>query len=300
MREYDYMVSVFMLTYQHANYIRQALDSVLMQKVNFRYEIVIGDDCSSDGTQEILLEYKERYPDKIHLMLNKRNIGATGNSIRVLKHCRGKYIAILEGDDFWTDDRKLQIQVDFLEQNPEYSACYHHTDVIGNDKKRCRTYKMARYDIDGYDRYFANIPSLPAPSFMMRNIYLENDYYRYYRTRFVGDRITQALLLKHGKIKYIDKKMCTYRFITNGSSSYSSQSNVIRQRDYIQALKIQREIVPEKYYDTISEIILQRYKDVMQSLLGDRKYKEVLVYWWSDLTGKEKIKFIRRIIGRSI
>lgn len=294
MIDYDYKVSVHMLAYQHASYIRQALDSILMQKVDFRYEIVIGDDCSTDGTQDILKEYKKKYPDKIHLILNKKNIGTIGNSVRVIKHCRGKYIACLEGDDFWTDDRKLQIQIDFLDQNPEYAACYHYTNVIGNDKKLCKTYRMARYDINSYDQYFSEIPSLPTASLVMRNIFHENDYFYYFQTKYIGDRIVQALILKHGKIKYIDRTMCTYRFITNGTYSYSSQSYFIRQKDYIQALKMQREIAPIKYYPIVTNLITRIQKDLIISLISVGSYKNVLLYWWNDLVIKEKINIMSK------
>lgn len=290
--EYDCMVSVHMLVYQHAGYIRQALDSVLIQKVNFRYEIVIGDDCSTDGTQDILKEYKKKYPDKIHLLLNKKNIGAIGNSKRVKKHCRGKYIAYLEGDDFWTDDTKLQIQVDFLEQNPEYAACYHGANVIGNDKKHYKIYRMARYDINSFEQYFSTNPSLPTASLVMKNIFLENDYFHYYKTKFIGDKILHVLILKHGKIKYIDRTMCTYRFITNSTNSYSSQSFYIRQRDYLKALEIQREIAPESCYGIITKIITKNQANMIKSLTADRLYRDALHYWWIELDIKEKINLL--------
>ena len=129
------IVSFRVSTYMHAQYIRQCLDGILMQQTTFPYEIVIGEDESTDGTREICIEYAKRYPDKIRLFLHKR-----GNNIKIdgqptpkfqgiysMYMCRGKYQAMCEGDDYWTDPYKLQKQVDFLENNPDYGLV--HTDL---------------------------------------------------------------------------------------------------------------------------------------------------------------------------
>ncbi|MFC0517940.1 glycosyltransferase family 2 protein [Mucilaginibacter angelicae] len=126
----DLMVSVCCTTYNHKEFIGQAIESFLMQETSFRYEIVIGDDCSTDGTTEILRSYKEKYPDKIKLILPEKNRGAHLNTINTLNACEGKYIALCDGDDYWTNPQKLQKQVDFLENNPEYIICCHYTRVI--------------------------------------------------------------------------------------------------------------------------------------------------------------------------
>ena len=115
-------VSVCIITYMHEKYISQALDSVFMQKTNFDFEVIVGEDASTDGTREILLEYKEKYGDKLVLVLHDENVGVSKNSISVQKKVRGKYIASLEGDDFWTDEYKLQKQYDILEKYPQYSG----------------------------------------------------------------------------------------------------------------------------------------------------------------------------------
>lgn len=124
------IVSVAMLAYNHEKYIKQALDSVLMQNVNFIYEIVVGEDCSTDNTRVILLEYKKRFPDKINLILHEKNVGMHNNSVIVRRACRGKYRANCEGDDYWTDPYKLQKQVDFLESHPEYIGTAHKVQIV--------------------------------------------------------------------------------------------------------------------------------------------------------------------------
>lgn len=131
----DLMVSICCTTYNHKPFITQAIESFLMQQTNFQFEIVIGNDCSTDGTAEILQSYKEKYPEKINLMPSKKNVGAHQNMINTNKACKGKYIALCEGDDYWTDAHKLQKQVDFLENNPEYIMCCHYTRVVDADDK---------------------------------------------------------------------------------------------------------------------------------------------------------------------
>src|SRR5262245_58120103 len=121
----DPLVSVDMITYQHAPFIKEALDSVLMQKVNFPYEICLGEDGSADGTREICLDYARRHPDKIRLFLRNRTNPARNrfkapymhNAAATFDACRGKYIALLEGDDYWIHPHKLQMQVDQLESD---------------------------------------------------------------------------------------------------------------------------------------------------------------------------------------
>ena len=118
-------VSVFMITYNHEKYIAEALDSILMQETDFDFDIVIGEDCSTDATRRIVLEYSRKYPDKIKLLLHNVNVGFISNLMYVLEACTGKYVAMCEGDDYWTDPFKLQKQVDFLEANKEYVLSTH-------------------------------------------------------------------------------------------------------------------------------------------------------------------------------
>ena len=97
------LVSVFMMTYNHEKYISEAIEGVLMQNTNFDFDIVIGEDCSTDNTRQIILDYQRKYPGKFKLLLHKENIGAMANQMAVLQACSGKYIAMCEGDDYWID-----------------------------------------------------------------------------------------------------------------------------------------------------------------------------------------------------
>jgi glycosyltransferase involved in cell wall biosynthesis len=124
------MLSVCCITYNHKQFIGEAIDGFLMQKTNFPFDVVIGDDCSTDGASEIIDAYKEKYPDKIKVIRGSKNVGAHENMRNTIKACTGKYIALCDGDDYWTDPNKLQKQVDFLERNNEYVMCCHYTRVI--------------------------------------------------------------------------------------------------------------------------------------------------------------------------
>src|ERR1700739_2391661 len=112
------LISVCMITYNHEKYIAQAIESVLAQKTNFPVELVIGDDYSTDSTRKICLDYKKKHPDILKLRFPDKNMGMMPNFIANLKECDSRYIALLEGDDYWTDPYKLQKQFDFLEANP--------------------------------------------------------------------------------------------------------------------------------------------------------------------------------------
>jgi Glycosyl transferase family 2 len=122
-------LSVAMITYNHARFIRQAIESVLAQKVNFDYEIVIGEDCSTDGTRAIVTDLSRRYPSRIVPLLRKRNLGGPRNFLGTLATCRGQYLALLEGDDYWICTNKLQKQVDFLDAHPNWNICCSRAQV---------------------------------------------------------------------------------------------------------------------------------------------------------------------------
>ena len=136
------LVSVFMITYQHALFIKEAIDSVLMQEVDFRYEICIGEDGSTDGTREICLEYARKHPDKIRLFLRNRSNHARNaftapymfNTAATFDACRGKYIALLEGDDYWLSPHKLQTQVKQLEADSSLAASCHYAACLHEAK----------------------------------------------------------------------------------------------------------------------------------------------------------------------
>ena len=138
------LVSIRTSAYNHGPYIKQCIEGVLMQRTNFPFEYIIGEDFSNDETREIVFEYAKKYPDVIRVITADYNVGSKANGRRCIRACRGKYMAICEGDDYWTDPLKLQKQVDFLEDNSEYGMCYtkvqyYHQElqVLAKWKRRC-------------------------------------------------------------------------------------------------------------------------------------------------------------------
>ena len=129
------LVSIVCITYNHKDYINQTIESFLMQKTNFTYEIVIGEDCSTDGTRQIVFEYEKKYDDIIRVITSDSNVGMRENGTRSRLACKGKYIAVCDGDDYWTSANKLQRQVDFMEANPDYSLCFHDAIMLWDDKR---------------------------------------------------------------------------------------------------------------------------------------------------------------------
>jgi glycosyltransferase involved in cell wall biosynthesis len=137
------LVSVKMITYNHAPFIAQAIEGVLQQKTNFPFELVIGEDCSTDGTREIVFEYQKKHPDIIRVITSDSNVGTKKNSRRTSKACRGKYLAYCEGDDYWQSPDKLQKQVDYLESHPDCGLVFTDYDFYYNSAKR--TVKNVNY-----------------------------------------------------------------------------------------------------------------------------------------------------------
>lgn len=223
------MVSVIMLTYNHEKYIRQAIDSVLMQKVDFDYEILIGDDASTDGTVRILQEYKKKYPDIIKLYLNEVNIGATHNAYNLLINAKGKYLATCEGDDYWTDSNKLNIQILFLENNKNLIGCTHYFTVVdkkGNKYDDQYLSWIKQKDIFGINDFNGMVlPGQPS-TFVRRNI-IENNKnkfkYLYKIHPYVGDKVLLLIFLFNGDFGLIRKNMSCYRKSYTDNNSITSR-----------------------------------------------------------------------------
>ncbi len=208
-------LSVAMITYNHERFIAQALESVLAQQVNFDYEIVIGEDCSTDRTREILMDFRRRYPDKIVPLLRERNLGAMENFKGTLAACRGKYLAILEGDDYWKCTDKLQRQVDFLDAHPDFAMCCSRAEMVDEDGAEA-------------DRIW---PSRPAGAYGLEDLLAENFIatcsvlYRgdaigalpaWFHKMKLGDWPLHVLVARSGKIWLMDDVVATYRMHAGG------------------------------------------------------------------------------------
>ncbi len=143
------VVSVHMITYNHEPYIRQAIEGVMMQRTDFEFELIIGEDASQDKTREICFEYQKRYPDKIRVLWWHENVGKFGGNLRrVTAHCRGEFIALCEGDDYWIDPLKLQKQVDVMRRFPAVGYCVTGAKVkceVPRDHPRVKSYNILKW-----------------------------------------------------------------------------------------------------------------------------------------------------------
>ena len=214
------LVSIIVPTYNHAQYIRQALDSILEQKTEFPYEILVGDDASSDGTQDILWEYAQRYPDKFRLFLREKNLGASRNVYELLMAANGTYLATCEGDDYWCDEEKLQIQISYLQEHPDISGCVHKHRIVdeqGNTRKNQRLEWVRHKPVFTLEDFQGIYLPGQYATFVRRNVFLnrETDYSVIYKAhQMVADRTAMMLYLLAGDIVYIDRVMSCYRKVT--------------------------------------------------------------------------------------
>lgn len=237
-------LSVSITTYNHEKYIAQALESVLNQKTSFDFEIILGEDDSIDGTREICKKYASDHPDKIKLFLNDRknviyiNGKPTGrwNFINNLKHAKGDYIALLEGDDYWTDPLKLQKQVDFLDSHPDCAISFHNVEVIYENHPE-KNHLFHRSDIKKVHTLRDIIPCnfISTCSTVFRNRLFE-DFPGWFYSIPMGDWPLHILNAQHGNACYINEIMAAYRVHEGGV--WSTENRVLILKNTIDAAKI--------------------------------------------------------------
>ena len=217
------LLSVCLITYNHVKYIEQAIEGVLMQQTDFSFDLIIADDFSIDGTREIVINYKKKYPALIKLILQQKNVGAAQNWIELITTPSAKYIAYFEGDDYWTDPLKLQKQVDFLEANNDYAICFHRVHELRtgedirlstlNNSTEEETYTVEDLAVDNF---------IHTPSVIFRNDLIKK-FPDWFVDSPVGDYPLHMLNARFGKIKYFPECMAVYRRHENGIWGGKSQ-----------------------------------------------------------------------------
>lgn len=230
--EKEILVSIRCTTYNHAQYIRQCLDGFVMQKTNFPFEAIVHDDASTDGTDKIILEYAEKYPNIIIPVLEEENQYSKGNGsvTRIVEsYMRGKYIAFCEGDDYWTDPYKLQKQVDFLEAHPDYGLC--HTDFYTTGRRRITPVKEEKDD-----NYWPSILikglRIGTVTVMVRSdIYMNRPRLNVGKGWPIGDLPIWYEIARVSKIKYLPEITATYRIVAESASHSQSLDKVLRYEE---------------------------------------------------------------------
>lgn len=218
-------ISVCLITYNHENYISECIEGILNQKTDCSYEIVIGEDKSTDSTFKICREYKLKYPSKIKLLEREQNLGMNRNWELTLNECEGEYIAICEGDDYWIDSYKLQKQVDFLEGNQEYGLVHSDANVLDTKKnkftqdlnKRKNYSPKAGYVLN--EIILINYPIFTCTVCLKKELiqdFINTD--RDYGKFVVADTPLWMEVAKNSKIKYMDETFATRRLLPESAS----------------------------------------------------------------------------------
>ncbi len=268
-------VSVWMSAYNHEKYIAQCLDSVLSQETNFDFEIILGEDCSTDNTRALAVKYKEKFPDIFQLYLPEKNIGMMEMDIATWKMCTGQYIALLNGDDYWTDKNKLQTQVDFLENNPDTVMCYHKAFV--ENETNGYSFETVFDEKDNtlpVESLLQGYNPVMTPTVMIRNILEPPDWYSELP---YGDMPIYLMLAEKGKIKYIDKMMSVYRIHSNGQwQGETVYNNLLKDLKFY---KVINEKLNFKYDHLIKKIFANRYFDLIICNIKENNFVEAKKYY---------------------
>jgi len=215
-----------MITYKHAKFIARAIESVLMQETNFPVELVIGEDKSPDDTRKIAEEYRQRYPDRIRLLARERNLGIINNFVETYLACRGTYVAILEGDDYWTDAKKLEAQVNALEAHPEWVMCFHKVRVFRDDGSQPAYLSPEDWREESTLDDLLRRNFIQTCSLMVRNGVVRK-FPDWYFSLSMADWPFSVMLAQHGEVGYIDQVMADHRLHREGAwtgKDYECQS----------------------------------------------------------------------------
>jgi len=260
-----------MITYNHGEFIGQAIESILNQKTQFDFEIVIGEDCSIDSTRDIILRYKEKFPDKIKLLLHDNNIGMQKNFHETLCQCKGEYIALCEGDDYWVDNNKLQKQVSFLDENLDYSLSFHNVNIVNETTGEVKSFNKYKEDktfsiIDVINSWFIGTQSMVFRNFDIKNE-IPISYFEYMTT----DRYLQILVSSKGPIKYFSEKMATYRI--NDTSVTVNENYGSSVAFFDSSLKMFNDF---KY--TLEEKYLPYLNKTINKIEEDKKIAQAITY----------------------
>jgi glycosyltransferase involved in cell wall biosynthesis len=294
-------VSILVLAYNHEPYITQAINSVLMQEVDFDYEVVIGEDASSDRTREIVLDLQGKYPDKIRPMLRDRDLserdrarglGGKTNFVQCLQACQGQYIALLDGDDYWTDTHKLQKQVNFLDTHPDFAICCHNVTVFYEDgsKEPANLIPPDHREVSTIEDLFS-VNSIPTCSTIFRRG-LFGELPDWFFGLKLGDWPLHVMNAQYGKIRYFSEAMAAYR--VHGRGVWSSRSPVSQRFELIKMLDHLDAYLGYKYKKQVRSAKAGLYHELAQISYGEsdvargRNYLKKH-FWYGSLRKKRNL-----------
>lgn len=271
----ELMLSVAIITYNQEKYIAQTLDSILQQKHNYSYEIIIGEDCSTDGTRAILEMYRKRFPEIVKPIYNEKNLGLIKNYFNVINNCSGKYIMECGGDDYWLPG-KVEKQIVYMENNPEIDFYYGKGQILKNDKLQNRFWGKEVNNIDQLFFYNMDIPVQSAcfkKKCILRYIMEENPIKKNW---FSEDYPFAIWLLHNCKIKFADINFFVYRILDNSLSHSKNVEKYVRNL----TLDYNMKLYFMKKYDYNNELMLKNefYYCMARTYAKFFKYKNCKEY----------------------
>ncbi len=267
----DVEISILLLTYNHEDYVRQALDSIIKQKIEVSYEILVVDDASIDRTPEILKEYKRKYPQKITLYLRKVNsCHLTRNCYYLLSKAKGRYYAMIEGDDYWTDSLKIQKQYEFMERHKQYSACVTDVDIIDENNDKVNGWqayiKKENCIFKMQDFLYWHLPGRMVTLFARNSFALEEYSIVFKADRNIGDMTIFMLCLMEGDIYQLSEKMAVYRYVNSiGKNNFTSihKDDVYYRYDHV------------RYWILLENYLMKHYSSSIRIIPAGRLMAEI-------------------------
>jgi glycosyltransferase involved in cell wall biosynthesis len=285
-------VSVSLITYNHEKYIASCLDSVIGQKTSFDLEIIVSDDCSTDGTADIIAGFAARYPQLIKPILRKQNVGMVKNALETINQCTGDYIAILEGDDFWCDENKLQKQADYLNSNPDCAICYTNGYIFYENEPGRKEFFFGsntpppKIDLDYYIRQH---PVIPNNTKMFRHNIQPGELPQWTYSAINWDWVLHVLHLQNGKAGYLDLVSLAYRRHPGAAFNANSEEKILLSG--IAVTKHMDAFLNYRYHQFLKNLSWE-YHQLSFVYLRQRRWFKFLVYYWQFIisnSGKQKM-----------
>lgn len=260
-------VSAMIVAYNHERFIGAAIEGFLLQKTDFPCELVVVDDCSTDGTREVIQRYWEKWPDRIRVLLNRHNLGARASIVRAYRACRGQYVAPTDGDDYWVCPDKLQRQADFLDSHPACALCFHSVTAVWEDGRQESVVMRPPRIKEIYtlaDLLECNPIQACSPMYR-KGLFAEHPVWVYLTP--VMDWAHHVLHARHGDVGYIDEPMGVYR--QHGGGVYSDLSATRKLRIAIECLRRFRCVFDERYHPLIAGSLSLHYMELVRRHLAE-------------------------------
>lgn len=293
-------LTVIILTYNHEKYIRQALESVCLQVVDFKFKVIVADDCSNDRTKDEIKSFKSNNIIQIDDIYATKNNGILQNALNIFNKIEGEYVALLDGDDYWNFPNKLQLQVDFLDSNNEYSGCFHDTAIISdklsseilfaNAQKYSEVYhyKKSIYPADVIKRLI-----LPTSSLVLRTSFLKKIDLTLFKDDYSLDWKLICLAISNSKFFYFDQIMSVYRNHING---ISKSENIQFHKSHIDFLKLLTKRA--EFYDCLLDIYTALSKEYILVLerTSNKDFRLKKIFFLYVLAEFKKVYYFYKLI----